>query len=554
MKLKEYIEELKRRNVFKVGVAYLVVSWLIIQVTSIFLEAFNAPPFVLKTILFILVLGFPVILIFSWVYEITSEGLKKTKKINQNKTESHNMGNRLNKVIIVSLSIAVLVLLFNNFYNSPSSVKDSATKSIAVLAFTNMSSDKEQDYFCDGIAEDILNDLVYVEGLQVAARTSSFVFKGKNKDVREIGKELGVDFVLEGSVQKSENTLRITAQLIKVSDGYHVWSKRYNRELKDVFSIQNEIAQKITQALKIKLTKSEKKKLVKIQTPNTEAYDFYMRGRYYFYKGHRDELSFSIKMFEKAIEIDENYALAYAGIADCYSEAYMYFDKSEENLQQTLKYSEKALLLDPELAEAHSARGHALAQNKQYEDAEKEFEKAIQLNPKLFVAYYQYGRMLRSIGKHKKSAKQFEKAIQIEPNNYQPWAFLHSAYKNLNLEAEMLKARKQAIKVVRKHLDFNPDDARALYLGAITLIEEKEIDEGVLWLEKSISINPNDISVLYNAACLYSLMDKKEVALNYLDKAIKAGFASRNWLDNDSDLDNIRNHPRFKTIVNNIKE
>lgn len=554
MKLKKYIEELRRRNVFKAGIAYLVIAWLLIQVASIFLEAFGAPPYVLKTLLFLLVIGFPLILIFSWIYEITSEGLKKTKNINQNKSESRNTSNRLNKVIIVSLTIAVLVLLFNNFYNSPSSVKDSTTKSIAVLAFTNMSSDKEQDYFCDGIAEDILNDLVYVEGLQVAARTSSFVFKGKNKDIRDIGKELGVDYVLEGSVQKSEKTLRITAQLIKVSDGYHVWSKRYDRELKDIFSIQNEISQKIVQALKIKLTKSEKKKLVKVQTPNTEAYDFYMRGRYYLHKGLEVNISSAIKMFEKAIEIDENYTLAYAGIADCYSEIYMYYDKSEEHLQHTLQYSKIALLLDPELAEAHSARGHALSQDNQFEEAGKEFELAIQINPKLSGAYYLYGRMLRSIGNHKKSVKQFEKATLIEPNNYQPWIFLQSAYKNLNLEAEMLKARKQAIKVVRKHIDFNPNDARALYLGAIALIEEKEIDEGVLWLEKSISINPNDISVLYNAACLYSLMDKKEVALNYLDKAIKAGFASRNWIDNDFDLNNIRNHPRFKTIINNIKE
>jgi adenylate cyclase len=259
-------------------------------------------------------------------------------------------------------------------------------------------------------------------------------------------------------------------------------------------------------------------------------------------------------MFEKAIEIDKNYALAYAGISDSYSEAYMYYDKSEENLQHTLQYSKKALLLDPELAEAHSARGYALTQNNQYEEAEKEFKRAIQLNPKLFVAYYYYGRMLRSLGKHEKAVIQFKKATEIEPNNYQPWMFFYSAYKNLNLETEMLKARKQAIKVVRKHLDFNPDDARALYLGAIALVDENERTEGILWLEKSISINPEEISVLYNAACLYSILKETDKALNYLDKAVKAGFASRNWLDNDSDLDNIRNHPRFKTIINNIKD
>jgi len=291
--------------------------------------------------------------------------LKKTKSVNQVSTKSPQINNRLNKLILVSLSFAIAFILYSQLWNKSTSetvIKNGDVKSIAVLAFTNMSSDKDQDYFCDGIAEDILNDLVYIEGLKVASRTSSFAFKGKDMDIREIGKKLGVTTVLEGSVQKSDNTLRINVKLINVADGYHLWSKRYEKELEDIFDIQNEIAQSIVQALKIKLSTKEKSKLEKVNTQNVKAYDFYIRGRNYFNKSHQDKTILAIPLFKKAIEIDENYALAFAGLADVYSEIYMYYDRTDENLQQALKASKKALELDPQLAEAHSARGVALTQ------------------------------------------------------------------------------------------------------------------------------------------------------------------------------------------------
>jgi len=554
--MNKIFEELKRRQVIKASIAYLVIAWVLLQVFSILLPMFNTPQWVLKTITLLMAVGFPIWIIISWIYEVTPDGIKKTKSVNQGSTKSPQINNRLNKLILVSLSFAIAFILYNQLWNKSTSetvIKNGDVKSIAVLAFTNMSSDKDQDYFCDGIAEDILNNLVYIEGLKVVSRTSSFAFKGKNIDIREIGKKLGVNTILAGSVQKSGNKLRITAQLINVADGYHLWSKRYEKELEDIFDIQNEIAQKIVQALKIKLTTKEKSKLLQVKTQNIKAYDFYIRGRNYFNKSHQDKLILALPMFKKAIEIDENYALAYTGLADCFSEIFMYFDRTDTNLQQALIASKKALELDPQLAEAHSARGLALSQNNQYEEAEKEFKSAIQLNPKLFNAYYRFGRMFKSLGKQLKAAEQFKMAAKIEPDNYQPLLFLTSSYKDLNMETEMLEANKQTLDVLKNHLDFNPDDARALYLGAGALIFANKPEEALQWTEKAISINPNEIVVLYNATCIYSLLGKIDLALDYFNKAIEAGYASRNWIDNDTDLDNIRNLPRFQTILKKME-
>ena len=206
----------------------------------------------------------------------------------------------------------------------------------------------------------------------------------------------------------------------------------------------------------------------------------------------------------------------------------------------------------PELTEAHSSRGLALAQNNQFEEAVKQFETAIQLNPKLYDAYYEYGRACRVQGKHDKAAILFEKACQVEPENYHSAHFLVDAYKDLNMEHEMQKANQRALEVFRKHLDLNPDDARALYLGAGVLIKANEIEEGLRWIKKAISINPDETAVLYNATCIYSLLGKFDEALDYFERAIEAGFASREWIESDSDLDPIRNHPRFQEALKKL--
>jgi adenylate cyclase len=426
-------------------------------------------------------------------------------------------------------------------------------RSIAVLPFTNMSDDKKQEYFCDGIAEDILNDLTQVKGLHVVARTSSFAFNGKNQDIREIGRRLGAHTIVGGSVRKAGNRLRISAQLIDVADGYHLWSERYDRELADVFAIQEEIATSIVRALEIRLSKREKRVLGKAKTQDVQAYDFYLRGREQFHRGGRKRTQYASEMFGQAIKQDKNYAFAYAGLADCYSYLFIYFEKTQENLDGALAASERAIELGPELAEAHAARGLAVSLDLQYAEAESEFEMAIELNPKLYEAYDFYARACRMQGKMQEAALLFEKAGEVRPEAYQPAVFLAAAYKDLKLFTEASAATARAVELAEKHLQLNPGDARALYLGSGCLMALGDTEKAKDWADRALAIDPNEPSVLYNVACTYSLAGEIDRALDYFEKAIEAGFASREWLDADSDFDPIRDHPRFQKAIEKLK-
>src|SRR5437762_4412314 len=260
---------------------------------------------------------------------------------------------------------------------------DVPEKSIAVLAFVNMSNDPENEFFSDGIAEEIINALTQVKALRVASRTSSFAFKGKSEDIGEVGRKLKVNTVLEGSVRKAGNRLRVTAQLINVADGYHLWSERYDRQLEDVFEIQDQIAENIVRALRVVLGEDEKRALEKTPTENVQAYEYYLRGRQSQHQLRRTTLQYARRMFDRAIEIDPNFARAHAGIADCCSFLYMYWDGSKANLEGADASSRKALELDPESAEAHTSRALALTLRREYAEARQEFEAALRLNPML---------------------------------------------------------------------------------------------------------------------------------------------------------------------------
>ena len=451
---------------------------------------------------------------------------------------------------VISAAAIVLVALYvwPHFLDSGSKIS-----SLAVLPFKNLSGDPEQEYFCDGIAEDIINDLTQIEGLNVVARTSAFAFKSKAKDVREIGNILDAGAVLEGSVRKAGNNLRITAQLVSVKDGYQLWSKRYDRELKDVFLIQEEIAKNIVQALKIELSENEALVLKKTATDDVEAYDFYLRGRAAFHqhrRGHTD----AIEMFSKAIEKDPEFALAYAAMADCYTDLYITQDKDIAHLERCITASTKALDLDPELAEAHVARGFAISSlSRQYEDAEKEFEIGIQLNPRLFEAYYLYARSCRVQGKMEKAAKLFEEACRVRPGDYQAKSFLASAYEALGYEAKAENAYRESLVLLQKHLEHNPDDARALYLGANTLVKLGEREEGLKWAEKSLAIESNNPLLIYNLACIFSLVGEIEKAIDYFEQAINSGYTNYAWVKTDMDLDPLRSHPRFQALIEKLE-
>jgi serine/threonine protein kinase/Flp pilus assembly protein TadD len=463
------------------------------------------------------------------------------------KATSPDPANRYATIALFAQAIGVSMTQIVIHTTSRPSV--SAAKSVAVLPFTNMSADADNDYFADGIAEEIINALTKVQSLRVASRTSSFAFKSKSEDICDFGRKLKVSTVLEGSVRKMGNKLRITAQLVNVADGYHLWAEQYDREMADIFAIQEDISQAIVKALRVILSEGEKQAIEKLRTVDVDAYDYYLRGLKFFHQHRRKTLEYAVQMFEKAIEIDPRYARAYAGIAIASSLLYTYFDMRAVNAVQADVASQKALELSPDLAEAHLARAVAVRIGDHGEDADLEFEAAIRLDPKLFDAFYFYGRAQKFEGRYPEAVKLLERASQLQPEDFQAPTFLGGAYAAMGMHAEATTARRRAVKLIEQRLDLNPDDVRAYNLGATTLAKLGNIPRALEFATKSLSVEPDDPLVLFNVACLYAIIGKREEALGYLERSVQNGFGHKASMAHDPDLDSIRGTPWFRAIV-----
>jgi serine/threonine protein kinase/tetratricopeptide (TPR) repeat protein len=424
-----------------------------------------------------------------------------------------------------------------------------SAKSVAVLPFVNMSADAENEYFSDGIAEEIINALTKVRSLRVASRTSTFALKGKNLDARTIGDQLHVSTVLEGSVRKAGNRLRVTAQLVNMADGYQLWSERYDREMEDVFAIQDEIAGSIVHALQVVLSEGEKKAIENAPRADVEAYDYYLRGRQFMHQLRRTGIQYARRMFERAIEIDAGFVKAYAGAADCCCLMYMLWDGTNANLEGADTYSRKALELGPDVAEAHASRGLALTLSQHYAEAEREFETAIRLDPQLFDAHYFASRTAFLQGKNQEAVEFLDAAARVRPDEYQPYFLQAMPLRKLGRQADAEAAMREGIAKAERHIELNPDDARALYLGAGGLVQIGQAARALEWAKRSLALDPEDSAVLYNVACVYALGGKKEDALACLEKAVQNGFGHRSWLENDSDFNSIRQEPRFQALL-----
>jgi serine/threonine protein kinase/tetratricopeptide (TPR) repeat protein len=424
-----------------------------------------------------------------------------------------------------------------------------SAKSVAVLPFVNMSADAENEYFSDGIAEEIINALTKVRSLRVASRTSTFALKGKNLDARTIGDQLHVSTVLEGSVRKAGNRLRVTAQLVNMADGYQLWSERYDREMEDVFAIQDEIAGSIVHALQVVLSEGEKKAIENAPRADVEAYDYYLRGRQFMHQLRRTGIQYARRMFERAIEIDAGFVKAYAGAADCCCLMYMLWDGTNANLEGADTYSRKALGLGPDVAEAHASRGLALTLSQHYAEAEREFETAIRLDPQLFDAHYFASRTAFLQGKNQEAVEFLDAAARVRPDEYQPYFLQAMPLRKLGRQADAEAAMREGIAKAERHIELNPDDARALYLGAGGLVQIGQAARALEWARRSLALDPEDSAVLYNVACVYALGGKNEDALTCLEKAVQNGFGHRSWLENDSDFNSIRQEPRFQALL-----
>ena len=421
--------------------------------------------------------------------------------------------------------------------------------SIAVLPFADMSREKDQGYFCDGIAEEIINALCRIQGLRVASRTGSFQFKDTATGLREIGHMLHVDSVLEGSVRKSENRLRITVQLVEASRGFHLWSESYDRELHDVFAIQQEIARNVVRSLRVTLSPQEKGALAEIPTSHVQAYDYYLRGRSFYYRYGRHDIEFALQLFSRAVELDPEYALAHAGLADCWSYIYLYSERKDAVRLQAEAAGRRAVELAPESAQAQASLAVALSLGSRKEEAQAAFEKAIRLDPTLFEAWYFYARQAFAGGDMLKAASLYEEAMRVRPEDYYSPLLVAQVYQELGRPEDARAARERGVALVEKRIDLHPDDARALYMGANGLVALGEKEKGLEWARRARRIDPDDPMLLYNLGCIHALAGDLEVAIDCLERAASGGLLQKGWYEHDGDLEPVRSHPRFRALL-----
>jgi len=421
-----------------------------------------------------------------------------------------------------------------------------AKKSVAVLYFENQGGGKEDEYFRDGMTEDIITELSKITQLQIFPRSEMLAFRDKQTAAPQVGQQLGATFVLEGTIRRSGNRLRITAQLVESSTRHSVWAERYDRQLEDVFAIQDEIARSIAQALRITLTPQEEKIIGQKPTENTQAYDFYLRGRSYL---RRENTDYALQMFEQAIHLDANFALAYAGIAHLCGLIYELREQSPAWIERGLAACDRAMALAPDLAEVMVARARLFYAQKKYDECALMAQRAIERKRDCDGSWNILGRALLSTGKYEEAAKLVEAAMEAngdDYNTYIPYGVCleRSGHKDA---ATDLKRRMNA--VLHQQLEVVPEDVRARILLSSNLAAFGETEESIRHLQTAVALRPNDGNTLYNAACTYGVLQRKTEALETLKKAIAAGYGNLNWASRDSDLDCLHDVPEFRKLV-----
>jgi TolB-like protein len=508
-----FFNELKRRNVFRVAIGYIVTAWLLLQFVDLVLENINAPDWVIQVFMLALTIGFPLAVFFAWAFEMTPDGLKRESEVDRSQSITHETGQKLNYTIIGVLVVALGYFAYDKLVlssardavlveatmkvaselTSTEEVTVESDKSIAVLPFVNMSSDAEQEYFSDGISEEILNSLAMVKELKVAGRTSSFAFKGQNQDLRKIGEALGVEHILEGSVRKAGTTVRITAQLIQVNDGFHLWSGTYDRELNDVFAIQDEIATAILEELKKALIGFETETVVAASARTvSDVYDLYLLARQRIYERKRLSIESAVELLDKAIAKDPNYAPAYAqrGIAALLLSDRNYggTPRTEAGIQGML-YLEKAVELDPNLAEGWAGIGlhHANRAAGHLEGIEA-LEKALAINPNLIDASNWLQVIYSESGDDDKALTILEDMVERDPLYPPGYANLINAYNDLGQQ-------EKSWALLERIRPFLPGDPQVLQAEAGTWLSLGEVAKAVPMLESALLQQPSDAVV-----------------------------------------------------------
>ena len=581
-----FFKELSRRNVIRVGLAYVITAWLMLQVADVVLGNITAPEWVFQAILLILGLGFPVAMLFAWAYELTPDGLRREKDVDRSISVTHETGRKLDRAIIVVLALAVVYFAVDKFVlpespRSGASADDTRAattgrQSIAVLPFVNMSSDPEQEYFSDGVSEELLNLLAKIPQFQVAGRTSSFAFKGENNDLRQIGESLGVTTILEGSVRKGSDSVRITAQLINVEDGFHLWSETYDRELIDIFAVQDEIAAAVVDELKVTLLGDAPTHSQATETLNADAYNDYLHGLFYLNRVGPDNTGEAVTHFEAAVAKDSGFALAWAGLARASVRyATMASGSTDNHLQRARDAVRKALEIDPALPEAHIAKGLiSSSYDWDWDAAEASFQRALELRPGDVRARMLLGNVLKNRGRIAENLKITKELLRVDPLN----ELLQVAHVTALILADqddaaepiLLNALRQNPELNFGYTNLSWIRYRAGLLDESVEYAEKERVDFARWTMLAVAhFDRGDLAkaqeyqqkvfneygdlASYQQAQIFSHWGQPDIAVEWLEKAYAVRDPGLTNVKVDQSLASLRDHPRYIALLEQMK-
>jgi adenylate cyclase len=517
--MKAFIRQLRERHVVKVAIAYLAVAWMVLQLADVIFPAMQLPAWSIPLTLGLLTLGFPVAVVLSWMFDATAQGIQRTKAGDET--------------------------VIND--TADTSRAREFDRSIAVLPFPDLSAERDQEHFCDGLAEELLNVLSRVPGLRVPSRTSCFAFKNRSFELAAAAEKLRVAYILEGSVRKTGNRLRVTAQLIETATDSHLWSETYDREIDDIFSIQDDIASRILDKLKIEL---DARDLPDPTTKNAKAYEYYLRGRGYAVTRSRHGIDQAIVLFQKAAAIDSGFVRAWINLAEASAFKATFFDDTEASRHTAMEAGEKAMLLAPESAGGHMARGFGRLANRQYGDAEEDFRKAVELDPKQLEAYHYLGRAAHHQGARERALHYYGLATELNPDDFESPLIALAGYDGTRGSEAAVAFARIGVERAERHLEDYPDNPRAYYLGIGGLVLLGDMERARVWADRALALAPNDPSTRYNLACFYAITGEEERALDLLENSIQ----SRSWIEMDPELDSLRLNPRYRAIVDSLPE
>ncbi len=574
------LAELKRRRVFRALLGYAIVAFAVLQVAEPIMHGLQLPDWTLSFVVVALGVGFPLVLVLAWVFDVSSSGIERTLPLG---TEG---GSRPSGALLALLATGLALLgvaaMAWHFVSrtrpgrAVPSASAPAAPSVAVLPFVNISREKDDEYFSDGITEEVINALANVEGVRVVSRTSAFAFKGKNVSVRKIAEELAVATVLEGSVRRQGNDVRIVAQLINAADGYHLWSKTYDRKLENVFAVEDELARSITEALRPQLLKGGPP-LVRQETSSTEAHDLYLRGRHFWNKRTAEDLRRAIALFQRALEVDPAYALAHAGLADCYVLLAEYSPALPADvLPQATTEARKALELNAALAEPHATLGLIAMNGYDWAGAEREFKRAIELRSGYATAHHWYALLLAALGRFAEAQAEAERAVELDPaspvvNNMLGVVFYSSRdyaraidafNRTVELDPRFAPARgflacaylgagknREALEQIAQMTDA---DGEHMALRAWVLSVAGEREAGARVAREAVDRSRRDPIRPGILAGLYWMLGDRDRAFALLDQA----YAERDWtmreLKVNPMFDPMRGDPRFARLLKKL--